>query len=79
MEKTIFLIAGQHILSDFNPTGMTPQDIMDYFFANDLKHEYGIEFAQSSTGHWTAGWGRSLWILKDGIFEYYGGKEDSSG
>ena len=79
MKTTIFLVAGQNIIYNFNPAGMTPGEVIDYVLTNDLVHEHGIQIVQSDTGKWGAGWGRIVYKLVDGVFEYYESNVDSSG
>ena len=78
MKKTIFLIVGQNIIYNFNPKCMTPGEVIDFVLVNDLVHEYSVEIAQSETGHYSAGWGRLVYKLVDGKFEFYNSDVDSS-
>ena len=79
MKTDIFLVAGQNIIYNFNPVGMTPGEVIDYVLTHDLVHEYKIEIAQSDTGKYSAGWGRIVYKLVDGVFKYYDSNVDSSG
>jgi hypothetical protein len=58
---------------------MTPGEVIDYVLTHDLVHEHSVEIAQSSTGHYSAGWGRLVYKLVDGVFKYYDSNVDSSG
>jgi len=78
-KKAIFLVIGQHMTLDFEPVGMTPEEVLHYILNNDLTLESKIEFAQSDTGQWSAGWGKIVYKLIDGVFVYYDSKVDSSG
>ena len=82
MKKTLFLVVGQNF--DYNIKIVSGEttivEIFNYVLSNDLIHESGYEIRQSSTGHYSAGWGRIVYKIDDnGILKYHTSNVDSSG
>jgi hypothetical protein len=78
MTRTLFLITGQNWDYDMNPNGKTLAEIIEYFTTHNMKHEKSLELYQSDGGY-SAGWGRIVYKLVDGVFQTHNSNVDSSG
>lgn len=82
MKATLFLIVGQNFAYNMKiVSGETNiVEIFNYVLSNDLKHESGFEIRQSSSGKYSAGWGRIVYKIDNkGILLYHNSNIDSSG